>query len=397
MKRIGSLDSLRGVAALVVVLGHCAAVVPGYLPWAATLWLVPPPLAAAAAVQLFFVLSGLVLFLTFQARDGFRYRPYIVKRIARILPPLVVAVLVSAALMIAIAPVPVAALSTWFNTASWSEPPTPLLIAGHLALLDGARWQSLDNVSWSLVHEMRISIVFPLIALAVVRAWRATLAVLLAVSTIAAALAWRVDWPVNPFATAQYLFLFGAGAALARHAPTLGAWLALPRARRAAPWLTAVAILLVCVPPHLVLGLAAAAGAALLVALTLASPPIVALLDVAPARWLGRVSYALYLIHLPVLLGVLHLLQGALPLPMLLALAVGVALGTAELMHRLVEKPAIALGRYLAREAPVAARAPGRSPGRHRPMPVVSSAVGTPVTPVVPGPSTSLGANGGSP
>jgi peptidoglycan/LPS O-acetylase OafA/YrhL len=352
VKRIGSLDSLRGLAALVVVFGHCAAVVPGYLPWSRTLWLVPPPLAAAAAVQLFFVLSGLVLFLTLRARDGFRYRPYIVKRVARIWPPLVVAVMVSATLMILVAPQPVPGLSDWFNTASWIDPPTPLLVAGHLALLDGDRWQSLDNVSWSLVHEMRISLVFPLIALAVLRAWRTTLAALLLVSTGAAAVAWRVDWALNPFATAQYLFLFGAGAALALHAPTLGLRLATPAARRAAPLLAIVAVLAVCVPPRLLLGLLCAAGAALLVALALASPPIVALLDVAPARWLGRVSYALYLIHLPVLLATLHLLHGAAPLPVLLVLAVGLALVAAELMHRLVEKPAIALGRFLVRPAP---------------------------------------------
>lgn len=355
VKRIGSLDSLRGVAALVVVLGHCAAVVPGYLPWSRTLWLVPPPLAAAAAVQLFFVLSGLVLFLTLRARDGFRYRPYIIKRITRIWPPLVSAVLVSAALMILVAPRPVQGLSVWFDTASWSEAPSPLLIAGHIALLDRARWQSLDNVSWSLVHEMRISIVFPLIALAILRAWRTTLVVLLAASTGAAAVAWRVDWPLNPFATAQYLFLFGAGATLALHADILGERLATPAARRAAPVLAVVAILLACVPPRLLLGLPCAAGASLLVALTLASPPVVALLDVAPARWLGRVSYALYLIHLPVLLAILHLMHGLLPLPALLVLAVGLALVAAEAMHRFVEKPAIALGRRLARGTRVVA------------------------------------------
>ena len=354
MKRIGSLDSLRGVAALVVVFGHCAAVVPGYLPWSRTLWLVPPPLAAAAAVQLFFVLSGLVLFLTLRSHDGFRYRPYIVKRLIRIWPPLVAAVLVSAALMIVVRPLPVAGLSAWFNTASWRAPPTPLLIAGHLALLDGARWQDLDNVSWSLVHELRISIVFPLIALAVMRAWRTTLAVLLVVSSASAAVAWRVDWPVNPFATAQYLLLFGAGAALAFHARMLGERLATPTVRRAAPLLAVAAILLACVPPRLLLGLPCAAGAALLVALTLASPPISGLLDVRPARWLGRVSYALYLIHLPVLLATLHLLHGAAPLPVLLVLAIVLALAAAELLHRLVETPAIALGRHLARGAPLA-------------------------------------------
>lgn len=79
MKRLDCLDGLRGLLALYVLLGHMApfAVLPGWLQSAVS--------HGAAAVDLFFVLSGLVIV---QSLDRWRgqARPFLIARAARILP-----------------------------------------------------------------------------------------------------------------------------------------------------------------------------------------------------------------------------------------------------------------------------------------------------------------------
>ena len=97
-------------------------------------------------------------------------------------------------------------------------------------------------------------------------------------------------------------------------------------------------------------------GAALLMALAIGSPRARRVLEVPPLLWLGRVSYSLYLIHVPVLLVTVHGLHGLLPLEALLLLAIPLALLAAEAMNRWVEQPSIALARRLPGTASRAAR-----------------------------------------
>src|SRR5689334_14990744 len=118
MKRLESLDSLRGVAAMVVVLHHCALTIPDVRTALASTYIARPLIIGPSAVSVFFVLSGMVLYGTFDGKDGFHYVPFLIKRVTRLYPPVAAAVLLSLALYLAIQPHPIAGLSWWFN--QWS-------------------------------------------------------------------------------------------------------------------------------------------------------------------------------------------------------------------------------------------------------------------------------------
>ena len=213
MKRVESLDGLRGLAALIVIFHHCVMTLAGGREWVDATILLRPIIAGPSAVLVFFVLSGFVLYLMVERGDPFRYAPYLIKRMMRIYPPLLAAVICSALLYTALRPSPLPALSDWFNAASWQNPPTPQILAGHVLLFDGMAYHSLDNVIWSLVHELRLSLVFPLLALAVRRSTLVALTLSLLVSTMSKGLMAPVapDTMVDIFASLQYLFLFAAG------------------------------------------------------------------------------------------------------------------------------------------------------------------------------------------
>jgi len=88
-------------------------------------------------------------------------------------------------------------------------------------------------------------------------------------------------------------------------------------------------------------------AACALIAMALAAPGAAIVLNSAISLWLGRVSYSLYLFHLPIFLALIHALAGHLPLVAILALALALSLCAAEIAYRLIEYPAIRLGRWL--------------------------------------------------
>ena len=177
-QRIPELDAIRGLAALVVVLFHCWKTLPWpeYGPYGA------PPLdasglmpyewlfrytplrivtAGTASVGVFFILSGLVLALPMVRGRVDGYGSFLLKRFFRLYPPFAAAIALSCVLCAALDPGAVAGLSGWFNH-SWDEPLRPGLVAAHLLMLGPDPYLHLDNVMWSLVHEVRISLLFPL-------------------------------------------------------------------------------------------------------------------------------------------------------------------------------------------------------------------------------------------
>ena len=91
----------------------------------------------------------------------------------------------------------------------------------------------------------------------------------------------------------------------------------------------------------------AVCGCLLLVVVALGDDVVSALLSTAPFRWLGRVSFSLYLTHLPVRDWIMPYIpvQGALRPVLLVALCLLVA----EAFHLLVERPATMLSRRLGR------------------------------------------------
>ena len=365
-ERYETLDSLRGIAALIVVFSHCGMVFPvlsdyglhfrlsadgwaepfGWLLTATPLqvvWLGRGP------VVLFFVLSGFVLALPWLRGRPPAYGGYAIRRVCRIYLPYLAAVALAMGLEEAFAGHHLAGQSEWFDRMNWTERVGVDAIIAHLLML--GTHNSFDNVIWSLVYEMRSSLLLPLLLLPVLR-WRLTGAVGLVVVLILVARVlgkMGVDSPIvhSIAGTLRYASLFVMGAAAAQAA----GWITGVLGRHAAhPWLLLVVGLSLLSMRWLYLELyVQGLGGVLVIAAVLAPGPIARLLTHPAPRGLGRISYSLYLIHVPVLLTLMHVFAESLPRLAIVAAVPPLAILAAIGFHRWVEDPAAQLGRRLGR------------------------------------------------
>jgi len=375
--RIRNLDSLRGIAALTVVFCHCYGLYPEAIrfdihptnlsawtePWA---WLRYTPLRlfvnGEAAVIVFFVLSGYVLTLPFIAGTQPTYGRYLLKRFCRIYLPFAAAILVAAALIWLVNPVPISALSKQFNVGWWDREIGGADVLRHLSMTGLERDRILDPPMWSLVHEMRISIIFPLLVFFFLRfgsiaAITAAL-VFSCACTFALVIVGEQSAVGTIMATGQMVIYFGAGIALAINSPARSALFS-GRSMPVKVILWGLCAALLMAPGSWLpwVNLSWGAGAVLLVCLSLSARRFGLLLSGPGCQWLGRVSYSLYLFHAIVLLTAVHLLYGRLPLTVIWLGVTAVSLLCAQVAFRLIELPSIRLGRMTQRESVVVAAA----------------------------------------
>jgi peptidoglycan/LPS O-acetylase OafA/YrhL len=378
--RVNELDSVRGIAAFIVVLHHVwetilpdqntfpllgrAAAGTGWLADIA-FWISVSPLrllfCGHAAVGVFFVLSGFALTKSLENPRQRSYGPFILRRFFRIYPPFAFVILASAAFCYLFKPLPIPGRD-WLNL-SWNEPVSLQLVAGHLLMLVTAgTYNSLDSPMWTLVHELRISIIFPLLAAAAIARPRPAL---IASAGVFAVLSVRhlttlLGTVIHPdllrdivlsfIETARYVVFFVLGILIAAKNPAIERFLR--RHARTVPLLWALAFCALAVPyAKAYLEIFYAAGAFLLIALCIHSDAAKRLLRHDALLWLGRVSYSLYLSHHVVLLAMAHLLYRQLPMWAILALFVPLSLIVAEILNRLIELPSSNLGKRLSTAA----------------------------------------------
>ena len=167
--RFPQLDAIRGLAALVVFIGHAVGMLPQVPPFFQAIRHTPLHFFydGEAAVILFFVLSGFVLNLKYTTAESRSQRwviPFIIRRIFRIYPAFVVGVLFSLFLKSYVfAPSSMAPFSEWFNQ-FWQAPVTLQDVLHTLTLVaPGINANLIDPPIWSLIVEMRLSLLFPLI------------------------------------------------------------------------------------------------------------------------------------------------------------------------------------------------------------------------------------------
>ncbi len=336
--RIRSLDGLRGVAALAVVAYHYTG--------GALHRLLP----GGQSVTLFFILSGLVLSIV-PLRVGtgsYDWPRYQLRRVVRLAVPTCTAVgLCCAVSTIAMragweAPEYAAAFATsapsaWLHGLLTQLDMLSMTTAG--SRVDGSVLAMVDLPSWSMCWELLFSLALPVYVL-VARDIR-----IVAPAVLACVLAseWA-QWP-----PLRHMAVFALGVALAgrlmdRGRETIRNAVAIPAAL--------CGVVLVCQSGLGVLpGIAAqplvVCGCLLLVVVALGDDAVSRLLSTAPFHWLGRVSFSLYLTHLPVRDWIVpHIpVRGALRPVLLVALC----LLAAEAFHLLVERPATMLSRKLGR------------------------------------------------
>jgi peptidoglycan/LPS O-acetylase OafA/YrhL len=357
--RLSSLESVRGLAALLVVLHHWVFVFTTHVPVQRLVTqgrygelfrqtIVDLSTLGPAAVLIFFVMSGFVLTLSLERKDK-SYREFIATRFVRLYPPFVFAILLSTLLLGALDPRPIPQLSSWFNE-FWISQPSAALVAGHLAMIGTVRLESLDSVMWSLVHEMRISLFLPLIAISVRRAMWQSLGLALLASLLARTMAAYASPVVESLLmTVYYACLFFAGSALALHVDQLRSWLARQSGlARAALWATAV--LFICIPDQIgerwivyTIGV----GAIGVVALCVSDASAGRILENGVLQYFGKISYSLYLTHWPVMLAMVHLLYGKVPAWMVITATSIVIIVVADLSWRLVDRPCQKLSHHL--------------------------------------------------
>ncbi|MCJ1682392.1 acyltransferase [Rathayibacter sp. VKM Ac-2928] len=356
-QRFKSLDGLRGVAALVVVIHHCLLVVPALAsgdPGEHSLvvdLLKFTPLHVAwigtEAVWLFFILSGFVLTLPFVSGRGFDAVAYYPRRLIRIYLPAWAALAIAAVLTLVVVR-PDASAGAWMDRHN-NQPFGETLIDA--ALVFGG--STLNTPLWSLQWEVLYSLLLPFALVAFgrpTRWWPALASALLAVIVLGALLDLRAVF---------LLPMFFLGSVLAANWARIDAVV-----QRLLSWgltdllgwsLLVVALLFLTLKWTLLpLGLpsilssaaqgTSIAGILIVFVLSVVWAPARAFLSRRTLQWLGRISFSLYLVHEPIVVTVGSAL-GPNRSPLTIFLALPLSLLAGWLFHQIIERPSHRLAR----------------------------------------------------
>jgi peptidoglycan/LPS O-acetylase OafA/YrhL len=358
------LDSLRGLAALTVLLGHLEKMWSETYPPVSAIctWIVALTLQSGAeAVILFFVLSGFVLSLPAVEGRPQSYFTFVTRRVFRIYIPYVAALAASIAASMYLYSRSIS--STWVLN-YWSGPVQWHVVWQHVMFLRVFNTDRFDPPIWSLVHEMRISLFFPFLCAIVLRfknRWAFALALTITATSTVMDKLHGVEAATSVADTLHYIPMFILGIYLARERASIAACFSgLSRPARIA--LGVVGILLFTFAGgqlHLVAGQImhvglrvisdwlTALGAGGVIVICLNSPSCKRILHWPPIRLLGQMSYSLYLMHFIVLLCCVDLLFGRIPLPVILSLALVLSIAVSWCSYLWIEKPSMNLGRRL--------------------------------------------------
>ncbi len=350
--RNAALDGFRALGVLAVMALHLG---------------IPQARLGFMGVDVFFVLSGYLitsyLVAEWDRRGTLGFRRFYIRRLLRLVPALVPLLIVCGAL------VPRAdQVATALGVANW---------AMVLNLVPGMG-ERLFVHTWSLAAEWQYYLIWPpiFLLLARLRLPRAALAGLLVALAVASGM-WRgFVWQATGDLTHVHYgvdtrsdgLLLGTAVALLFSLPPVVAWLRHRRLVRPATWLAflaTVGMLVSGAPESAFLAGGQSAlviGAALLLCGLLLDPPraLVRFLGHPALAWVGKISYGLYLWHLPIH-GYLQSVRGF-PEPIVIAGTLALSFAAAALSYYLIELPALQLkdhfGGPVSQSLPVAAPAP---------------------------------------
>ena len=364
--RINELDSLRGIAALAVFILHLKLIFPdNTLSDIITFSPLRIFIAGQEAVILFFVLSGFVLSLPYHNGKNIPYSKYLTRRICRIYIPYIVAVALSITAKQALYNGKIPTLNAWFNS-FWWQSVTPQVITEHVFMIK-AYGSNLNPVLWSLVYEMRLSILFPLIILATRHtSIKTSLFIASSCSVVAILLVLALSPPeiaVDYLYTIHYASMFIIGATVAKYKGWLSERLqALPIKSKYLLITVSMALFLYAYAPFsfaqsqdnvtmfcitVIRSWLVSIGSVVLILLAMTPNMFSAMLNSKPAIFLGKISYSLYLVHFIAFLAILRLLHDKMPLIAVTCISLVAGIAVSAVMYYSVEKPAIRFGKWL--------------------------------------------------
>lgn len=365
LARIDSFESLRGIMALWVLAGHVALTFSAQNLEPLFLWRI---LAQnGRAVYVFMMLSGFVIFYLLNTKKE-DYANYILRRFLRIFPAYFICLIISALML----PASLEAVTAFANASprnlgrisylsSSLENFIPHFVA-HLTMLHGllpsgllphTDWAILGQ-AWSISVEWQFYLIAPLLLAAVKQKSRLRALFILLLITFPLAILGR---KLGDGFLGNHLFYFTIGCASAIYwfdTPKWNHWL-VRHPNVSIPLLGIVCFIMM--PKSWEISIWAVVFTSALVSREgygkiSAASVISNFLHLAPLRYLGKISYSIYLVHMIPLFGTLWFLKGS-DLPQTTLLSITMAstiiftLIFSACIYRWIEYPFINLGRRL--------------------------------------------------
>lgn len=355
--RVGSLDGLRGVAALVVVINHIMVTTATFadvanksgrapdssFDW----WMSYTPLhvlwGGTEAVFIFFILSGYVLTGPI-SKPSFSWLVYYPKRLIRLYLPVWASLVVAGLSALLVVRHDVSGGSWWVN----DHGPLDMGSAAVSGLLLGPI-DFLNNPLWSLAWEMWFSLLLPLYFFLCRWSTKSRLRTVAALVLLGLLMAAGSAVDSNAL---RYLPMFALGVLLYMHRAVMAEVASILDARKGAwPTVLVAAVLMLTsywiaqastAVPGIAVSLARSSqvvGAVLIVVVAIHWQVAKRALETPVVKWLGSRSFSLYLTHDAVVISATLMLGGTPPLWLTLIIAVPIALLLAEVFFRLVEGP----------------------------------------------------------
>lgn len=365
MKHYHELDSLRGIAALTVVFTHILSIFSAsYITKLIEFGPLRFFVSGSEAVILFFILSGFVLYLPLSKGKN-NYIEFVIKRFFRIYIPYIIAVTVAFIASLSFYSGSISSLSQWFNNI-WNDDLNYATLLGHLSLIGSFDMGELNPVIWSLVHEFRISLIFPLLMMLVIKYRFRTLVIIsFSLTVISALLFYMFKFlPVDILQSFYYSHIFIIGATLAKYRVYLVNKFTQLSKRRLLLILSAALFSYLYMKPSFAASLFlykgmdvfyrsimdnyfVVLGASTIIILALSSDRLSKTLLNKNLIYLGKISYSLYLYHAIILVSVIHLLYGVIPLWSCLIIGFILSVIISFLSYKYVELPAISAGKKI--------------------------------------------------
>lgn len=373
--RFHTLDSLRGVAALQVVIAHCLVAVPS-LSWLVYRSKVAPahdllfylaysPLhflcSATPAVKLFFVLSGFVLSLPYYNNNTSPlYFKFFIKRILRLYVPCLVVILLSLLLRsILYRPHYVNEYGSWV-IATWEKEYTFTEIVNLLLL--NAKFNNVNLALWTIPPEIKLSLILPLFILFKRRLnviWSFVFIIFIYVLiTFLNKIGLRNIW--NDFNIFYYLTFFLIGSLLCKYRSYAIDWInslssfAYYMVAGISIYLYTFEYSLWWLPiPNSIFDMLIhfndyiSAFASVILIIIALSNQAQDFFSNSVLLFLGKISFSLYLVHAVLIVSLIYILTGILSPPVVISLAFLLSFPLAVLFYNCIEVPSMKLANSL--------------------------------------------------